>query len=495
MKKIPRACVIGVMAAMAAGCAVGPDFREPAAPATDAYTEKPLPPSTVAAQNTVGGEMQRFDAGRDIPGDWWALFKSDPLDRLIRAAIADSPNLAAAEATLRQAREEFAAGQGNLLFPAVDANVSATREKITGAVLGQPNLGSSIFNLYNASVNVSYTLDVFGKNRRELEGLQSQVDYQGYQLEGAYLALTSNIVTTAVREASLRAQIRATQDIIASEERLLDLTRRQQQLGAVAGLAVLAQSTQVAQSRATLPPLERELARTRHQLAVLAGRLPSDAALPEFELDALTLPQEVPVSLPSSLVRQRPDIRASEALLHRRARRSASPPPTCTRRSRCPAHSASQTTQFANLLRRALRLEHRRRAAPAVVSRRRADGAAPRGDRRLRPGRGAVPRDGAEGVPGTSPTRCARWRRCADAAGAGGGRASRVRDARSHAPAIAAGRGQLPRAARSRSASTSSHALPSCRRRPPVTRTPRRCSRRSAAAGGIVRAPPPVPRS
>ena len=164
-----------------------PRFPRAAGAAADAYTEKPLPPSTVAAPNTVGGAVQRFDTGRDIPGDWWALFKSDPLDRLIRAAIADSPNLAAAEATLRQAREEFAAGQGNLLFPAVDANVSATREKITGAVLGQPNLGSSIFNLYNASVNVSYTLDAFGKIRRELEGLQSQVDYQGYQLEAAYL--------------------------------------------------------------------------------------------------------------------------------------------------------------------------------------------------------------------------------------------------------------------------------------------------------------------
>jgi NodT family efflux transporter outer membrane factor (OMF) lipoprotein len=345
-----RAWVIGVMAAMAAGCAVGPDFHEPAAPAADAYTEKPLPPATVAVPGTVGGSAQRFDAGRDIPAEWWALFKSDPLDRLIRAAIADSPNLAAAEATLRQAREEFAAGQGNLLFPAVDANVSATREKITGAVLGQPNLGSSIFNLYNASVNVSYTLDVFGRNRRELEGLQSQVDYQGYQLEGAYLSLTSNIVTAAVREASLRAQIRATQDIIASEEKVLELTRRQQQLGAVSGLAVLAESTQVAQFRATLPPLERELARARHQLAVLAGRFPSDAALPEFELDALTLPQDVPVSLPSSLVRQRPDIRAAEALWHRASAQVGVATANLYPQITLSGAFGSQTTQFSNLL-------------------------------------------------------------------------------------------------------------------------------------------------
>ena len=342
--------VIGIATgAMASGCAVGPDFREPSPPAADAFTESPMPPTTVAAPNTVGGAAQRFDTGRDIAGDWWSLFRSEPLDRLIRAAIADSPSLAAAEATLREAREDLAAGEGNLLYPAVDANVSATREKISGAELGQPAPGSSIFNLYNASVNVSYTLDVFGRNRRELEALQSQVDYQGYQLEGAYLSLTSNIVTAAVREASLRAQIRATQDIIASEEKVLDLTRRQQQLGAVAGLSVLAQSTQVAQFRATLPPLERELARTRHELAALAGRFPSAAGLPEFELDALTLPQEVPVSLPSALARQRPDIRAAEALWHKAsagvgvATANLYPQITLT------GAFGSETTQFSNL--------------------------------------------------------------------------------------------------------------------------------------------------
>ncbi len=300
---------------LATGCAVGPDFRPPEAPQTSRYTETPLPRETAGTQGT-GGAPQKFVSGGAIEQQWWTLFRSQALDRLIRDAIVDSPNLAAAQATLRQAKENYTASSGALLYPGVDANVSATREKFSGAAIGQGNVGTAIFNLYNASVNVSYMLDIFGHNRRELEGLQALVDYQGFQLDGAYLALTANVVTAAVREASLRAQIQATREIIASEEQQLELVERQQRLGAVARLAVLAQSTQLAQTRATLPPFERDLAQTRHLLAVLVGKLPSEASLPSFELDALTLPQELPVSLPSDLVRQRPDIRASEALLH-----------------------------------------------------------------------------------------------------------------------------------------------------------------------------------
>ena len=297
------------------GCMVGPNFRQPDPPDLPRYTETPMPDQTASAPG-VGGASQRLIAGGELPAQWWTLFRSEPLDRLIRQAVADSPNLAAAEATLRQARENLAAQTGALLLPRVDANLSATRQKISGASFGEPGIGASIFSLYNASVNVSYMLDLFGGNRRELEALQSLVDYQNYQLEGAYLALTANIVTTAVREASLRAQIQATEDIIAAEQKQLELVERQYALGAVAKLAVLTQRSQLEQTRATLPGLERNLAQTRHQLATLAGRFPSDAAIPPFELGALILPVEVPVSLPSSLVRQRPDIRASEALLH-----------------------------------------------------------------------------------------------------------------------------------------------------------------------------------
>jgi len=312
-----RSAPLAVIACAAlASCTVGPDFHRPESPSTARYTEHSLPEETVSSQGSAGA-AQRFVSGADISAQWWALYRSEPLDRLIREAIADSPNLAAAQATLREAKENLIAGTGSLLYPQVDANLSATREKVSAAQLfGGTGGQSNIFNLYNATVNVSYMLDVFGGNRRELEGLQALVDYQNYQLEGSYLALTSNIVTTAVREAQLRAQISATRDIIAAEEKQLDLTQRQYQLGAVARLSVLALKTELEQTRATLPPLERDLSRTRHQLAVLAGRLPSEAALPVFELDAFTLPQELPITLPSELVRQRPDIRASEALLH-----------------------------------------------------------------------------------------------------------------------------------------------------------------------------------
>ena len=177
---------------------------------------------------------------------------------------------------MRVARENLAAQTGALLYPKVDANLGATREKLSGAALGEPGVGAQIFSLYNASVNVSYALDVAGGNRRELEALQSQVDYQDYQLEAAHLALTSNIVTAAVREASLRAQIDATRDIIEAQNKQLDLVRRQFELGAIAAAQLLAQQHAGRADRAALPPLERQLAQTRNQLAALAGGLPSD---------------------------------------------------------------------------------------------------------------------------------------------------------------------------------------------------------------------------
>jgi NodT family efflux transporter outer membrane factor (OMF) lipoprotein len=173
-----------------------------------------------------------------------------------------------------------------------------------------------VFSLYSASVNVSYTIDAFGATRRELEGLQAAVDYQRYQVEAAYLSLTANVVTTAIQEASLRAQLQATRDVLDAAAQSLAVVEKQAALGAVARSVVIAQRAQLAQTRATLPAFEKALAQTRHQLAVYAGRLPSDAGLPEFGLESLQLPQELPVSLPSSLLRQRPDIRASEALLH-----------------------------------------------------------------------------------------------------------------------------------------------------------------------------------
>jgi NodT family efflux transporter outer membrane factor (OMF) lipoprotein len=302
-----------VSVAMTAGCMVGPDFRTPSAPTTDTYTASPMPEQTVAAP-VAGGAAQHFDPGKDLPGEWWALFQSPPLDQLIRQAIADNPTLAAASATLRQAQENYLAKTGQLLYPAVSGNLGATREKFSNAQIGEP--GASIFNLYNASVNVAYTVDVFGGSRRQLEASQAQVDYQGYQLQAAYLTLTSNIVTAAIREASLRGQIAATKEIIDAYQQQLDLVQKQFQLGGASKVDVLGQQTQVAQLRATLPPLERDLEQTRHLISVLAGAFPSTPGMPSFELTTIKLPVELPVSLPSSLVRQRPDILAAEAQLH-----------------------------------------------------------------------------------------------------------------------------------------------------------------------------------
>ncbi len=303
-----------VISGILLGCAVGPDFQAPKAPTTTAYTAEVLPAETATAPG-IAGAAQRFSPGKDIPQEWWTLLHSEELDQLIRQALADSPTVAAAKARLREADENRRAQYG-ALFPVADANISASRQKISGAGFGQPDSDISAFNLYNASVNVTYALDLFGGTRRKLEALQSQIDYQRFQLEGVYLTLTSNIVTTAVKDASLRAQIMAMREIIEAQEQQLDVVEEQFRLGGVPRSDVLAQRAQLAQTQAALPPLEKQLAQTRHQLAVLAGRLPSEAALPEFDLDDFQLPEELPVSLPSLLVRQRPDIRAAEEVLH-----------------------------------------------------------------------------------------------------------------------------------------------------------------------------------
>lgn len=260
--------------------------------------------------------MQHFVPGGEIPARWWELFRSQALDRWIREGLANSPTLDAAEATLRRAQEIRRARAGDLL-PGVDVSANASRQKPSGASFGDANREVNPFTLYNASVDVSYTLDLFGKTRRELEALQAQVDYQGFQLEGAYLTLASNIVTAALQEASLRGQLQATREILAAEEEQLGLIEKRFELGGIARTDVLAQRASLAQTRATLPPQEKSLAQTRHLLAVLAGRFPGDTAdLPEFDLEDFLLPEELPLSLPSSLARQRPDIRSAEELLH-----------------------------------------------------------------------------------------------------------------------------------------------------------------------------------
>lgn len=308
-----RAAAIAGVAAVAAGCAVGPDYRAPEPPAVERYTESALPERTPSAP-VAGGAEQRFETGAEISAEWWKLFGSADLDALMRAALENHPSLAASRAALREARENLVA-QTSVLYPSVDASLSARRQRTVGATFGQPSIPANIFDLYNASVNVTYAIDVAGGARRELEALRAQVDFQRFQLEAAYLSLTANVATAAFQEASLREQIRATREVIDLQQRGAELVEKQFGVGAVSRADVLAQRASLAETRATLPPFEKALAQTRNQLAALVGRSPGDAGLPALDLAEFELPQALPLSLPSDLVRQRPDVRAAEALL------------------------------------------------------------------------------------------------------------------------------------------------------------------------------------
>jgi NodT family efflux transporter outer membrane factor (OMF) lipoprotein len=298
------------------GCMLGPDFHSPPSPETKSYTKRPLPTKTVAISHAGNaGAAQYFVNGQDIPAAWWFMFHSQPLNDLICQALDNSPNLAAAEAALRQTQETVTAQIGASLYPNVTFQPSAERERFSGEEFGV-NSPPTTFNLYNVPFNVSYTFDVFGAARREIESLRAQVDYARFQWEAAYLTLTANTVTTAVTVASFQAQIGATQQLIQLQENQLKIVKQQFQLGGASMNDVLTQETQLAQIRALLPPLQKSLAQSQHALAVLVGGLPSETFLPTINLDKLYLPTHLPVTLPSSLVRQRPDVRAAEALLH-----------------------------------------------------------------------------------------------------------------------------------------------------------------------------------
>jgi NodT family efflux transporter outer membrane factor (OMF) lipoprotein len=316
-KLAPLPLLIG---ALVSGCVVGPNFKAPAAPQSSSgaevhsYTADQMP-NTTAATTTHGagnaGAAQHIVYGADIPAQWWTLFHSPELDQLIKSALQQNPTVQSAEASLRQAEENYNAQSGSLTYPNVTGQLGANRQRSA-----QGGTSPSVFNLYNASVNVSYTLDIFGANQRQLEGMTAAVDYQRYVVEAAYQTLIANVVTTAIKEASLRAQLKATRDVLNAQQSQLDITQKQLALGGVTKVVELTQSTQVAQTQALIAPLEKALAQTRHQLSVYVGKLPSESGLPQFELSSLQLPADLPISVPSALVRQRPDIRASEALLH-----------------------------------------------------------------------------------------------------------------------------------------------------------------------------------
>jgi NodT family efflux transporter outer membrane factor (OMF) lipoprotein len=308
---------VGIAIATAAltACAVGPDFHPPAAPDTAHYTRAPDPTVTETSPGRTGA-AQTLVEGRDVQADWWTLFHNPQLDELMQQALKDSPTVQAANATLRNAQETWKAERGGLLLPQVDAQFQAERQREPGALFGEPSVPAVLYNVFDASINVSYRLDLFGASRRQIEALRAQSDYERFELEAARLTLADNIVTTAVNIASLHAQIEALHDIIDSERNTLKVAQRQFDAGATSRADLLAQQTQVSSTEAQLPPLEKQLAQGRHRLAVLAGRTPDDASLPDFTLDQFSLPTELPLSVPAKLVRQRPDVQATEALLH-----------------------------------------------------------------------------------------------------------------------------------------------------------------------------------
>ena len=295
-----------------AGCTLGPDFVRPEVAADAGYSTHNLT-ITARADLDAGGAAQRLIAGMDIPGQWWTLFRSPELNALVEEALRANPDISAAQAALRQANEQVYVDQASL-FPVLNGNLSKTRQKVSGTTSGTAS--SPILTLSSASLSVSYAPDVFGGTRRQIESSTAQAEYQRFQLEATYLTLSTNVVNTAVSLASLRDQIAATGQIIQLQSDQLDLLQAQRRLGAIADTDVLTQQTALAQTRATLAPLQKQLAQTRNQLMAYLGRFPNQDKGERFNLASLHLPQELPVSLPSAIVEQRPDVRSAQAQLH-----------------------------------------------------------------------------------------------------------------------------------------------------------------------------------
>jgi NodT family efflux transporter outer membrane factor (OMF) lipoprotein len=299
-------------------CTVGPNFCSPLAPDVCRYTETPLPVETVSTEGQ-GGNSQHYMGNQPLVFEWWRSFQCEALNCLIHRGLVNNPSIESAQAALRVAQFTLYSQIGSLQYPQVNIVTGADRQQNSGVPFGQQldNIDpTTIFNILNAQINVSYTFDLFGGTRRQVEALCAQVDYQRYVLAGTTITLASNIATTAITEASLREQIKSTLDLIDYQAKQLEIIKQQFELGGVSKSDVLTQETLFAKTNATLPPLEKSLSQTRHALAALVGSFPDQSDLPHFHLDDITLPSDIPVSLPSALVKQRPDIQASEALLH-----------------------------------------------------------------------------------------------------------------------------------------------------------------------------------
>ncbi|HTV39852.1 MAG TPA: efflux transporter outer membrane subunit [Candidatus Sulfotelmatobacter sp.] len=313
----PHPVILGVLAVVVclAGCAVGPNFKKPVPPAVNGYTAAPLPAQTSSAPGVTGGEAQQFVHGLDIPGQWWTVFHSKSLNDLIQRALTNNPDLATAQAALAVAHENVLAQYGGY-YPSVNGGISVSRQRTSHAIAPVPNANQFEFSLYTPEVAVAYSPDVFGLNRRTVESLKAQENGARFALAAADVSLSANIVLAAIQEASLRAQIDATRRLIAINANILEVLRSQNAKGTATRVAVAAQESQLAQSQAALPPLMDQLTQNRDLLAALSGGFPADDLPETFQLSSLQLPRDLPVSLPSQLVEQRPDIRQAEENLH-----------------------------------------------------------------------------------------------------------------------------------------------------------------------------------
>jgi NodT family efflux transporter outer membrane factor (OMF) lipoprotein len=307
---VQRGACFAVSMAILGGCAVGPNFVRPAPPDTDRYTREPQPKATVAAD----GRAQHFTPGASITADWWRLFKSTQLDAIVQKAIANNPTLQASKASLRQSQDNMRAGYG-MFFPQIQAGLDVSRQQTAPLLQGSETPGT-IFNLVTLSGTISYALDVFGGARRTVESLRAQVDYQRYETEAAYIMLTANVVNTSIARAAYAAQIRATEQLIELENQQLHLTEVQVRTGIAPYANVLSIRGLIAANQALLAPLKQKISQADHLLATLEGVMPSQIILPDTDLTGLSLPVDLPLSLPSDLVNQRPDILSAEAQMH-----------------------------------------------------------------------------------------------------------------------------------------------------------------------------------
>ena len=327
------AFVIGVLLS---ACAVGPDFLRPEPPKKAGYAPKSLPAGTASAA-VYGGDVQHFIEGRDIPFDWWTAFQCPALNALVEQALRANPTIEQAKAALKQAQEYVYAQQG-YFYPTVQASYEYARYKVAGNLAasvapGVQGNGTAItafqnptnnptveggrhnkplfFGFHTAQFTVGYTPDVFGLNRREVESLEAQAAVQRYELEATYITLAANVVAAAIQEVSVRTEIAAVNKIIEINTKGLELLRAQQKAGYAMGIDVAAQEAALAAAKALLPPLQSQFEQTRDLIRALVGNLPNEDVDQKFELSSLHLPTDLPLSIPSKLVEQRPDVGAA----------------------------------------------------------------------------------------------------------------------------------------------------------------------------------------